>query len=171
MEAYEAIITRRSVRKYLDESVPEPVVTQLLEAAMQAPSAANKQPWHFIVIDDGDLLAKVPSFHPYTRMAAKAPLAILVCCDESLALGGGYVPQDCSAATENILLAAHALGLGAVWCGVYSQPDREAGFRSLLSIPDEIVPFAFIVIGYPDERPKQPQRYRAERVHRNGWQD
>lgn len=169
MEAYEALITRRSIRNYQDRPVPAEVVDKILEAAMQAPSAVDKQPWHFVVIDDNELLREIPSVHQYAKMAARAPCAILVCADPGLALGSGYVPQDCSAATQNILLAAHALGLGAVWCGVYEEPDREAGFRSLLSIPEPIQPFSLVVLGYPDESHAQPDRFRPDRVHRNGW--
>jgi nitroreductase len=169
MDAYKAIITRRSIRKFEDRAVPEEVVRQLLEAAMQAPSAVNKQPWYFVVIDERELLSKLPEINPNAGMAADAPCAILVCGDTELVHGPGYLPQDCSAATQNILLAAHALGLGAVWCGIYSREEREAGTRTLLRLPDSIVPFSLIVLGYPAETPRQPERYIEERVHRNGW--
>ncbi len=169
MEAYEALITRRSIRQYQDKAVPAEIVDKILGAAMQAPSAVDTQPWHFVVIDEADLLREIPSVHQYAKMAARAPCAILVCAEPALAHGPGYVPQDCSAATENILLAAHALGLGAVWCGVYAVPDREAGFRSLLSIPESVQPFSLVVLGYPDEARPQPERFKPERVHRNGW--
>ena len=169
MEAYQTLITRRSIRRYQDRSVPQAMLDQILDAAMQAPSAVNKQPWHFVVIDDQDLLKKVPTVHSHARMAVGAPAAILVCGDPELAHSPSYLPQDCAAATENILLAAHALGLGAVWCGVYSQGEREAGFSELLGIPDGVRPFSLVVLGYPDEQPEQPHRFRPERVHRNGW--
>lgn len=169
MDAYEALITRRSIRKYLDRPVPAEAMEKILEAAMQAPSAVDTQPWHFVVIDDVNLLREIPSVHQYAKMALHAPCAILVCADPELAHGPGYVPQDCSAATQNILLAAHALGLGAVWCGVYAVPDREAGFRSLLSIPESVQPFSLVILGYPDESPAHPDRFRRDRVHRNGW--
>ncbi len=169
MDPYTTIITRRSIRKYEDKGVDETTREKLLAAAMQAPSAVDKQPWHFVVIDDRAILSRIPHVHPYARMAAEAPLAILVCGDESLAHTPEYLPQDCAAATENLLLAAHALGLGGVWCGVYSQAEREAGFRDLLSIPDHVVPFALVALGYPDETKEQPRRYDPGRVHRNGW--
>ena len=142
---------------------------KILTAAMQAPSAVNKQPWHFVVIDDKELLSAVPSLHPNAKMASGAPCAVLVCGDTDLAHSPGALPQDCSAATENLLLAAHALGLGGVWCGVYSRAEREDGFRSLLKVPGTITPFALVVLGYPDKSPQQPDRFRADRVHRNGW--
>lgn len=169
MDAYQAIVTRRSIRKYLDTPIPSETLDKVLEAAMQAPSAVNKQPWHFVVIDDRELIERIPDIHPHARMATGAPCAILVCGDSQSVHGPGYIPQDCSASTQNILLAAHALGLGAVWCGVFSRPEREDGFRSLLSLPEEIVPFSLVVLGYPDEQKESPRRLRADRVHRNGW--
>lgn len=169
MDAYQTLVTRRSIRKYLDKPVPSETLDKILEAAMQAPSAVNKQPWHFVVIDDRGLLEEIPDIHPNARMAGGAPCAILVCGDSAVAHGPGYIPQDCSAATQNLLLAAHALGLGAVWCGVFSASEREEGFRSLLSLPKGIVPFSLVVLGYPDEQKESPRRFRADRVHRNGW--
>ncbi len=169
MDAYQTLVTRRSIRKYLDKPVPSETLDKILEAAMQAPSAVNKQPWHFVVIDDRGLLGKVPDIHPNAGMASGAPCAILVCADSASAHGPGSIPQDCSAATQNLLLAAHALGLGAVWCGIYSRPEREEGFRSLLSLPEGIVPFSLVVLGFPDEQKESPRRFRADRVHRNGW--
>ena len=169
MDAYTTIVTRRSVRAYADTPVDEATREKLLAAAMQAPSAVNKQPWEFVVMDDPALLRKVPEIHPHARMAVNAPLVVLVCGDERRVHAPGYLPQDCAAATENLLLAAHALGLGGVWCGVQSQPEREQGFRDLLGIPDHVVPFALVCVGYPAETPTQPERYEPERVHRNGW--
>ncbi|TVQ21639.1 MAG: nitroreductase family protein [Spirochaetaceae bacterium] len=169
MEAYEALLTRRSVRKFQERPVADDTVEKIVTAAMHAPSAVNKQPWHFVLIDDPGLLSEIPSFHPFAKMAASAPIAILVCADPELAHGPGYIPQDCAAATQNILIAAHAMGLGAVWCGVYSQPEREAGFRRLLSLPESIVPFSLVVIGYPAEQPAQADRFQADRIHRNRW--
>ena len=169
MDAYTTITTRRSIRTYEQKAVDDPMREKLLAAAMQAPSAVNKQPWEFVVIDDPELLNKVPDIHAHARMAVGAPLAVLVCGDERRVHAPGYLAQDCAAATENLLLAAHALGLGGVWCGVYSQPEREQGFRDLLNIPEHVVPFALVCIGYPAETATQPDRYEADRVHRNGW--
>lgn len=169
MEAYEAIVTRRSIRKYTEKPIDEQTVRKLLEAGMQAPSAVNKQPWHFVVIDDRRILDAIPDVHPHAPMLRHAPLAIVVCADPALANGPGYVPQDCSAATENILLAAHALGLGAVWLGVYSNESREAGVRRILGIPADMVPFSIVSIGHPAEQRDKPERYREDRIHRNHW--
>ena len=169
MDPYTTIITRRSIRKYQAKAVEPAILEQLLTAAMQAPSAVDTQPWHFVVIDDPAILGRIPDVHPYARMAVDAPLAVLVCGDETLVHAPGYLAQDCAAATENLLLAAHALGLGGVWCGVYSQPEREQAFRELLAVPEHAVPFALVVLGYPAETREQPVRYDPRRVHRNGW--
>lgn len=170
METLDAIITRRSVRRFSDEPVDDATVRALLGAAMQAPSAANEQPWAFVVIDDRAALDAVPSFSPYASGVREAPLGVLVCADtRSLPLPGFWV-QDCSAAIENLLLAAHALGLGAVWTGVYPLEDRVAGFARHCRLPEGVVPVGFIVLGRPAERPAPQDRYRADGVHRNTWE-
>ena len=169
MDAIEAIMTRRSVRKYQPKPVPEELVQKLLAAAMQAPSARNGQPWHFIVLDDRRLLDRIPEFHPYAEMVRQAPLGVLVCGDVRLEGSPNYWPVDCSAAAENLLLAAHALGLGAVWTGVYPRRERMDGFRQLLQLPDPVMPHAFIPIGWPAQQPPPENRFRPDRIHRNGW--
>ena len=169
MDAYKALLTRRSIRRYTNDPVPSDITEKLLRVAMLSPSASNRQPWHFVVIDDRQVLQKLPEIHPYAKMAASAPLAIVVCGDPALTNSPGWIPQDCSAATENVLLGAHALGLGGVWCGIHPDTEREAGFRSLLNLPEGIVPFSLVVLGYPAEEPKQPDRFQPDRVHENGW--
>ena len=169
MDTLEAIHTRRSIRKYQDRPVPDELVRQLLAAAMSAPSARNGQPWQFIVISDRELLARVPQFNPNAKMAAEAPLGILVCGDLSLEISKGYWPVDCAAAVQNLLLAAHALGLGAVWTGVWPREERMDGFRQLCKLPENIVPHAFIVLGYPAEQKEGVDRYHPERVRQNRW--
>jgi len=170
MNTIEAIMTRRSVRNYTARSVDEEVVNKLLAAAMHAPSAGNQQPWCFIVVDDPVMLKEVPSFSPYAAMCARAPLGILVCADLALEKHQGLWVQDCSAATENLLLAAHELGLGAVWTAVYPREERMLGFRALLNLPDQVMPFSFVVLGYPDKVPPRQDRLKPDRIHRNGWQ-
>jgi nitroreductase len=169
VEAIEAILTRRSIRKYTDLPVPDATVQELLEAAMSAPSAGNQQPWQFVVIRDRQTLQKVPSVHPYASMVPGAALAILVCGDLHLETHQGYWVQDCSAATQNLLLAAHAQGLGAVWLGVYPREDRVSGLRSLLRLPEHVVPLALIAIGYPDQAKPRAERYDPARVHKDRW--
>ncbi len=165
----EAILTRRSIRSYTSDAVPDNVLKELLKAAMAAPSADNEQPWHFMVIKDRNTLNQIPTVHPYAKMIKKAPVAILVCGDPDLALHGEMWVQDCSAATENILIAVQSKGLGAVWLGVYPREERINGLRRLLQIPNRIIPFALIPIGYPAEEKPPSNRYREDRIHHDIW--
>ncbi len=169
MDAMEAILTRRSIRRYTDDPVPEEVVQQLLKAAMSAPSASNQQPWQFIVIDDRKILDEIPRFHPYSSMLREAKVAILVCGDVTREAFKGYWIQDCSAATENILIAARALGLGAVWLGIYPREERFKKMQALLKLPEHIVPLSLVSIGYPAETKPPSNRFDPSRIHRNGW--
>ena len=169
MEAIEAILSRRSIRKYTVDSIPENVIDELLKVAMSAPSASNEQPWHFVVIDDRRIMDDIPKFHSYSQMLTEAPLAIVVCGDLLLAKGKGWWVQDCSAATQNILIAANAKGLGAVWLGVYPREQRVEGVRKLLGLPEHIIPLCIVSIGYPAERKPPSNRYDPARVHRNKW--
>ncbi len=169
MEAIECILTRRSIRRYKKDPIPKELIEELLTCAMAAPSARNEQPWHFVVIEDRSLLDAIPKFHPYSQMLREAPLAILVCGDIKLVNHEGYLVQDCSAATQNLLLAAHAKGLGAVWLGVYPRDERIEGIKRLLSIPKNIIPIALIALGYPAEEKKPENRSKPERVHYNRW--
>ena len=162
------IMTRRSIRQYTERPVTDETVTQLLRAAMAAPSAKNQQPWHFVVVRDRDLLEAIAQSTPYSGMTRGAQLAVVVCAvpDER---DPGYWPQDCSAATENLLLAANALGLGAVWLGFHPLPEREEKMRALLGIPENVVPFSVVPIGYPAEHPAPVDRYDERRIHFDRW--
>lgn len=170
MDALNTLFSRRSIRKYDQEGVTEDSIKTVLEAAMSAPSAGNQQPWHFIVITDRGTLDMIPSFHPHSLMCREAQAAILVCGDPSLEKHAGYWVQDCSAATENLLLAIHAMGLGGVWVGVYPREERIEGFRKLLGIPGHVFPFALVPIGHPTEqKPPRPDRYNESRIHKDAW--
>ncbi|MGE5679773.1 MAG: nitroreductase family protein [Bacillota bacterium] len=169
MEALEAILTRRSIRQYTDEDVPEEMIKKLLETAMSAPSARNYQPWHFIVVSDKDILREIPKFHPYADMLKRAPLGIMICGDAQTEAYKEYIALDCSAATVNLLLAAHAMGLGAVWLGVYPVKDRMENFTNLLNIPPHIVPISFISVGFPAETKPRENRYDVTKIHINKW--
>jgi nitroreductase len=169
MDALETILTRRSIRKYSAEIIPQETIKELLDAGMHAPTARNIQPWHFVIIDNRALLDKLADVHPYAKMLREATLAILVCGDKTLQEMDGYIIQDCSAATQNILLAAHALGLGAVWLGMYPREKRMKDVGKVLNIPDHILPVSLISIGHPAETRPAPERYKAERVHLNGF--
>ncbi|HOI13509.1 MAG TPA: nitroreductase family protein [Methanoculleus sp.] len=169
MDALEAIMTRRSVREYADRPVPGETARELFAAAMQAPYAGSEPPWYFIVIDDPELLPRIPAISPYAEISTPAPLAILVCIDLRTPESRGLRVQACAAATENLLLAAHAVGLGAVWTAVYPDPDRMLGYANLFSLPEAVAAFALVTVGYPATRPPPVDRYREDRVHRNGW--
>jgi len=169
MEAMDAIVSRRSIRMYTRQTVSDEVVRELLTAAMSAPSAGNQQPWQYVVIRSRHVLDQVPSVHPYSKMVREAGLAILVCGDLDLETHSGFWVQDCSAATQNLLLAAHAKGLGAVWLGVYPREARVAGLRQLLGLPDHVIPLALIPVGYPAEKKPVANRYNPQRVHGDGW--
>jgi nitroreductase len=165
----ETILGRRSIRSYTAEPVADADLRDLLRAAMAAPSAGNQQPWHFVLLTERQLLDAVPAIHPHAGMTREAPAAILACGEPALVKHPGFWVQDLSAAVENLLLAAHGKGLGAVWCGIYPDPARVAAFRTLLGLPEGIFPFALIPLGHPAEAKGPADRYQAARVHVNGW--
>ena len=169
MDAIEAILLRRSIRKYNKKPISEELIKKFLEVAMSAPSAGNEQPWHFIIIDDPLILGKVPTFHNHAQMLKDASVAILVCSNKDLDHHNGMWIQDCAAATENILIAINAEGLGAVWLGIYPRDVRVTGIKGLLDIPDHIIPFSLISIGYPAEKLPKANRYNKSRIHHNKW--
>jgi nitroreductase len=167
MDAIEAIMSRRSIRKYSGEPVSQELVDLLLKAAMAGPTAHNTQCWRFVVIDDHQILDKVPEFHPYAAMLLQAQLAIAICGDTSVQPDRWML--DCSAAAENILLAAHASGLGAVWVGIYPVQERIKDIKKLLGLPDFIFPLGLISLGYPQEVKPQSNRYDPTKIHKNQW--
>ncbi|MCL2679529.1 MAG: nitroreductase family protein [Dehalococcoidia bacterium] len=169
MDAIQAILSRRSIRRYTDKKVPDDAIKTLLEAAMAAPSANNKQPWHFVVVTDRKILDAVPAFHPYAKMLFEATAAILVCGDESVETTGSFLIQGCSAAVQNILVSANVLGLGTVWLSSHPREERMDGFRELFRLPAGVIPVALISIGYPAEEKLPSGRYDESRVHWNSW--
>ena len=169
MDTLEAIHTRRSIRKYQDRDVSDELITELLSAAMSAPSAGNAQPWQFIVVRDEGQRQAAASINPYAAMAPKAPVGILVCGDTNKEKYPGYWVQDCSAAIQNLLLAAHAKGLGAVWTGIHPTENRVEGFTKQFDLPEGVIPLAYIPLGYPDQDLKAQDRYAAEKVHFDRW--
>lgn len=168
MDAMDAILSRRSIRSYTTENVPDDLVTKLLHAAMSAPTAAN-QPYHFVVIRDRRILHAVPEFHPHAHMLKQASVAIAVLGDPSIETLKGRWVLDCAAATENILIAAHSLGLGACWVGIYPVEERIRGLRQLLGAPDHVVPLCMVSLGYPAEKKQPPLRFREDRIHTDRW--
>jgi nitroreductase len=169
MEALDAIFTRRSIRRFTSEPVAEDLVRTLLAAAMNAPSAGNEQPWQFIVITERGLLDDLAAYHPYAKMLTDAPLAVLICADLRHQKHEGSWVLDCAAATQNLLLAAHACGLGATWVGIHPRQDREAKIRELCDLPEYIVPVSLVPAGHPGETIPAIQRYDAQKVRYNRW--
>ena len=165
----ESIFKRRSIRKYTDKVVPDELIEKIIRAGMAAPSAGNEQPWHFVVINDRSVLDAIPKFHPYSEMLKHAHHAIVVCADLSLQKYEGYWVQDCSAATQNMLLMAQELGLGSVWLGVYPLEDRIKGLKDLLGLPQSVIPLCILPIGYPAETKGPANRFDPSRIHTNRW--
>lgn len=161
------IATRTSIRDYEARPVEKEKVEKMLRAAMAAPTAMNKQPWHFVVVDQRSVLDSLADANPNAKMLLKAPLAIVVCGDMNKVIEGGgrdFWIQDASAATENLLLAAHAMGLGAVWTGAYPSEERSKAISATLSLPDNLVPLNMIVIGYPVEHPQPKDKFKEENI-------
>lgn len=166
------ILERVSVRSYKDAPVPDPLVSALLHAAMSAPSGVNRQPWEFVVVDDRAKLDRLADALPYAKMTANAPLAIAVCGNPARFLDGVddvLWEQDLSAASENILLAAHALGLGGVWTCLFPHEERMKPVRDILEIPADIMPFCLIPVGYPERSHAPMDKWHPDRVHINSY--
>ena len=171
METLEAIKTRRSIRQYKQEIISDDILKELLKAGMSGPTAGNK-PWKFIVINDPGKIREVANADSGANLASNVPLAILVCGDmeKYQDISQRYWVIDSSIAAQNILLAAHSKGLGAVWSGVYPTEERINGLKSLFELPENIKPLVLIVIGYPAEHLPVVDRYDASRVHYNTFE-
>lgn len=169
MEGLKPILERRSCRTYTDQPVPEHIIETLLKAGMFAPSANNAQPWEFLVMQDAEKKEAASNIAPYWSMLKNAPLGILVLADVAGYRGPvkDYFIQDCSASTENILIAAEAMGLGGVWLGLYPREDRIKKIRAIYNIPGHIMPFSVVSLGYPDKPHHPHTTYHAEKVHRD----
>ena len=165
----DAILRRRSIRKYTQEDVSEDDELSLLEAGMTAPSAGNERPWHFVVVRERDRLDGITSFQPHSAMLKEAPMAILVCGDTTLEKYPGFWPQDCAAATENMLIEAQHLGLGACWLGIYPVEDRVKAMREYMGMPPHVMPFCLVAVGHPGEKKNGASRFDPARVHTEKW--
>lgn len=169
MEVLEAILNRRSIRQYTNEPVTDDQINILLKSAMYAPSAVNKQPWHFIVFRDKTLIRAITEKHPNASMLSQASAGIVVCWDEHLQHDIGYGPVDCAAATQNILLTAYSMGIGSVWVGLYPRQQRMEFISEVFALPEHIKGFSIISLGYPAEKKMQPQRFNTDRIHFEKW--
>jgi nitroreductase len=170
METIQAMMTRRSIRAFKDTLVTEEQIQTLLEAAMNAPSAGDGRPWHFVVTMDREKLdALADEVDEGNAMFKQAQAAVLICLDPLLEGFEGFGEQDCSCAAQNLQLAAHDLGLGTVWIAIIHVPPRIAGCRKVMGIPESMKPFALFPIGVPDETLEPEKRFDASRVHRELW--
>jgi nitroreductase len=161
------ILARRSIRRYTGEPVEEDDIRKILEAAMAAPSSRNRKPWHFVVVTERETLRKLAGAHPYGKMLSEAGAAVAVCGDTDIS--PDYWVQDCSASTENILIAVSALGLGAVWLGCHPRAERVDAIRKVLGIPENTGVLSLISIGRPAEQKDPRTQYDGDRVHRESW--
>jgi len=172
MELYEGLLTRRSVRKYNpDKTLSKDEILELIKAASYAPSAHNKQPWHFLVLQDKEVLRTLRLIQPWTSFAKDAACVVVVCADMEETFnrpkeGWNYAQIDGAVAAENLLLACHAKGLGACFCGAAPMPLVVENLRKKFNMPETMLPVAIVVIGYPEETPKQPEdRLNPAKVH------
>ncbi len=171
-EAIDNIMTRVSVREFTGEKISEAQLDTLLRAAMAAPSALNKQPWAFIVVTDEAKIAALGEALPYSRCSNKPAVAIIPCGDLTKAIPGEMADfwiNDVSAATQNLLLAAHSMGLGAVWTGLHPGMNRVKMVQEMLDLPEHIVPLCVVPVGVPAEQPAVKDKYKPENIHYNGW--
>ena len=171
-QAITTIMTRVSVREFTGKKISEAQIDTLLRAAMSAPSAINKQPWAFIVVTDEAKIAELGKALPYSRCSNKPAVAIIPCGDLTKAIPGemaNFWINDVSAATENLLLAAHAMGLGAVWTGLHPDMNRARLVQEMLGLPEHIIPLCVVPVGVPAEQPEVKDKYKPENIHYNGW--
>lgn len=169
MDVLEAIFTRRSIRKFIDKPVSEEDIETIVRAGFHAPSAHNYQPWEFIIIRDKSNFDKIAMFHPYAKMLPNADVCIIVCGDENKQAMTGFLIEDCSAAIENMLLATHGIGLGAVWCGLYPVTELTNEVKNFCSLPNHIVPVGMVVIGHKGEERSKVDRFDVAKLHYEQW--
>ncbi|HZK34123.1 MAG TPA: nitroreductase family protein [Bacillota bacterium] len=169
MDVIDAILTRRSIRKFTGQPVTDEQLNTILRAGFHAPSAHNRQPWEFVVIKNKDTFKRIAKMHPYAKMLLEAEVCIIVCGDKDRQSKTGFLIEDCSAAIQNMLLATHGIGLGAVWCGLYPEIRLTRGIKSICMLPVKIVPIGMIVIGHKGEEKKSLDRFDEAKIHLETW--
>ncbi|NLY46090.1 MAG: nitroreductase family protein [Tissierella sp.] len=169
MDIIEGIMTRRSIRHFTGELISDEQLDTMLRAGFQAPSAHNCQPWEFIVLRDKEKLKHIKEFHKYAKMIEDAGTAIVVCGDKNRQERIGFLVSDTSAAIQNMLLTAHGLGLGAVWCGIYDQPSLVDNFTEILNLPENILPIGMVVVGNKIKDRSIQDRYDENKIHYDAW--
>ena len=169
MNFEEIIQSRRSIRKYTSEKISSQIITKLIKSAMYAPSAVNKRPWEFIVIEDKGKMEEVMKIHRSAKMLKDASHAILICGDQNKQYDTGFWLADCGAATQNLLLAAHGYGIGSCWIGIYPREQRMKDISVIFELPDHVEPFAMVSLGYHTEEKYVPERFDEEKIHFEVW--
>jgi nitroreductase len=169
MDLFQTILKRRSIRKYTGQKIPPKLIENLLKAAMYAPSAMNNQAWQFVVVDERQNLNEILTVIPHAEMLKSSQAAILICGDLNLDKNVDYLQQNCSAATQNLMLAAYGLGLGSCWIGVYPVKEIISGLQNLFNLPEYVLPISLVSLGYQAEYPIAEERYKPEKVHYNKW--
>lgn len=171
MDILDAIFTRRSIRKFTGEPIKEEDLKLILKAGFQAPSAHNLQPREYVVVRDKEVLNKIAEFHQYAKMLPNAGCGIVVCGDKTIQDDMGFLVEDCSASIQNMLLAAHGLGLGAVWCGLYKEKHQDLveNMSKTLNLPENIIPIGLVVVGIKAQDRDAVDRYNEEKVHYDKW--
>jgi nitroreductase len=170
MDCLDAIRTRRSVRHFTEAPVTDADLDAILRAAMAAPSAGNERPWRFVVVRDADVLARLSRATPFAKPLASAPLGMVVCADRRSLRYPGLWPVDCAAAIENLLLAAHALGLGGVWMGVHPITPLQIAVGRIIHVPRRITPVAMVALGHPESMPEPVDRFDPSFIHYDRWE-
>jgi nitroreductase len=169
MKVFEAILKRRSIRRYSQQQISEETLNRIVKAGMYAPSARDLQPWHFIIIKEKEKLKHISEVHPYGKMAEYSQAAILVCADLNIEKMVEYIALNCAAATQNMLLASYEMGIGSVWLGIYPRKERINSMIDLFNLPNNIVPISLVIFGYPAEEKPLPERFKPERIHLETW--
>lgn len=169
MDTIEALVTRRSIRKYKDRKIEKDKLDIILKSAMYAPSAMNLQAWHYVVIDDRNILEETIKSIPHAELLRQTPTAILVCGDAETEKNDSWMIQNCSAVIQNILLAAHGLGIGSCWIAIHGMEEVVKNVSEQFKLPENVVPISLITLGYPDEEVVAENRFRKEKIHINRW--
>lgn len=169
MNTLESIHSRRSIRRFTEQTITDEQLHTLLDAAMTAPSAGNAQPWEFIIVRSQEGREGIARRHPYAAMALKSQVCVAICGNTANEKYPGFWPQDCAAAIQNLLLAARDLGIGSVWTGVYPLEDRIKNFKEFFNLPEHVIPLGIVVLGYPDQPFTEHHRFDASKVHQETW--
>ena len=169
MDVLEAINSRRSIRKFTGKPIDEQDLKNIIKAGFQAPSAHGLEPREFVVVRNAKIIEKIVQFHGHAKMLPQAGCGIVVCGDKTKQNVFGFLISDCSASVQNMLLAAHGLGLGAVWCGLYPREHLIEGMTDVLNLPEHIIPVGMVVVGIKDEKKSAINRYNEDKIHYDRW--